>query len=222
MTLNVMEATDQSPGLDFSFGSFVFQDAFKKPATSLRWMFWGTVLQLAGFASLAAPVAALMIPEAAIAQRIGRPQIALLLPGGLMLATLGGIVVILGEQKCLHLQLPLGMTRSLPGHHWLRGAYWFHLGSWLLRLARNFLGRGPVSLILIPMQLIGFGLLLMFLRKMADCLARPDLRRRVDLILGIGGCTLLIGAFLVFDQKLKLNLCRRFLSPPPLHYWQLR
>jgi hypothetical protein len=193
-----MATASEATGLSWGFGSVVFAPAFEKLAASLRWMFWGTLMQVVGVVALVAPLAALPL-------RVARMELVALVPVGMVLLVVGGIVVILGEQKCLGLQLPLDMTRTLPGYQWLRGAYWCHLGSWLLRLARNWIGRGPVSLVLLPLQLIGFVLLLLFLRKTADVLARRDLRRLVDAILMLAALTLISGGVLVADRALKVS-----------------
>lgn len=190
--------SEDADGLGWTFGSFVFETAFAKLATSLRWMFWGLLLQIVGAAIAAAPLATALMGLAPL-------NAAAVLPG-LVAMTVGGIVLIIGEQKCLHLELPLGMTRSLPGHGWLRGAYWCHLSSWLLRLARNWLGRGPVSLVLLPLQLIGFVLLLLFLRKTADVLARNDLRRLVDIIFAMAGGAIFAAVLIAADRILSLGI----------------
>jgi hypothetical protein len=192
-----IESDDAIP-LGWTLRSFVFEKAFAQLATSLWWMFWGLLLQLFGAALAVAPLVTVLL-------QVGKPNAALVMPG-LLLLVVGGIVLLIGEQKCLHLDVPLGMKRMLPGHNLLLGAYWCHLGSWLLRLARNWLGRGPVSLVLLPMQLTGFVLLLLFLRKTADVLARPDLKRLVDVIFTMGGAALVAGGSLVADRFLKLGI----------------
>jgi len=190
---------EESGGLNWTFGSYVFQHAFAKLATSLWWMFWGLLVQLLGTALAIVPLVALL----------GGAQVnpKLVLPG-IIAMTLGGIVLLVGEMKCLHLELPLGMTRSLPGHHWLRAALWCHLGSWLLRIARSFLNRGLVGLVLLPLQLLGFVFLLMFLRKTADMFGRRDLKWLVDAIFIVAGATVMAGAFLAAEAFLELGMLK--------------
>jgi len=200
--------SDDSGGLGWTLRSFVFEQAFQQLATSLRWMFWGLVLQLCGAALAVAPLAAALAHLAPLNAKIVLP--------GLLLLLVGGIVVLLGEQKCLHLKVPLGMTKSLPGHNWLRGAYWCHLASWLLRIARNVVGRGPVSFALLPLQLIGFVLLLLFLRKTADVLLRSDLRRLVDIIFAMAGGALVTGSLLACDVFLHLGILKLLPKPAAL------
>jgi hypothetical protein len=198
------DSEEEAAGLGWTFGSYVFQDAFTKLGTAFRWMFWGLLLQLAGAAFAGGPLMALMFARAKF-----NPK--LVLPGILAMA-IGGIVLLIGEQKCLHLELPMGMTRSLPGHRWLRAAYWCHLGSWLLRMGRRFLDRGIVAAVLLPLQLAGFVFLLLFLRKTADVLARRDLKWLVDVIFVVAGLTVLSGASLAAEVFLKLEILKAF--PP--------
>jgi hypothetical protein len=192
--------TDETSGLSWGFGSAIFEPAFHRLATALRWMFWGLLMQLLGAAIAVAPLGAGL---AGLAPLNGK----LVLPG-LLLLLVGGIVLVIGEQKCLHLELPLGMTRDLPGHGWLRAAYWCHLGSWLLRIARNLIGRLPAGLVLLPLQFIGFVFLLLFLRKTADVLARQDLRRLVDAVFAMAFGALLIFAFLAAEAFLHVGVLK--------------
>lgn len=193
-----IDSNETTSGLGWTFGSYVFHQAFSKLATALRWMFWGLLLQLFGAATAGAPLMVLLFGKAKV-----NPK--LVLPGIIAMAV-GGIVLVIGEQKCLGLELPLDMTRSLPGHKWLRAAYWCHLGSWLLRMGRRFFDRRLVSLVLVPMQLLGFVFLLLFLRKTADVIQRTDLRRLVDIIFALAGATMLSGAFLAAEAFLKVGL----------------
>jgi hypothetical protein len=186
--------------IGWTFGSFVFEKAFQQLAKALRWMFWGLALQLTG-AALA------LVPFLALRARNPNFPPQLVLPG-IVLLSIGGIAMIIGEQKCLHLEAPFGMTRSLPGHGWLRSAYWCHLGSWLLRAARRWLPRGPLSLALLPLQAIGYVFLLLFLRKTADVLERHDLKRHVDAVFGLAAGMLLAAAFLIADRMLHLGMLR--------------
>jgi hypothetical protein len=101
------------------------------------------------------------------------------------------------------------MTQSLSGHRWLRWAYWCHLGSIVLRVAKDLIGRRPVSLVLLPLQVLGFVFLLLFLRKTADVLARHDLRRLVDIIFGMAAAAALSGALLAAEAVAPLGLMRQ-------------
>jgi hypothetical protein len=62
-----------------------------------------------------------------------------------------------------------------------------------MRVARSLVGRLPLGALLLPLQFLGFVFLLLFFRKLADVLARHDLRRLVDWIFAMA-----IGGFLVF------------------------
>lgn len=186
--------------MGWELGSFIFEAAFDKLATALRWMCWGIFLQMFGAVLAGAPLAAIIL---------GVPRLSpkLVLPG-LFGIVVGGIIVLVGEQKCLHLKLPLGMTRSLPGHYWLRAAYWCHLGSWLLRIARQFLDRGLVSVVLLPMQWLGFVFLLVFLRRIADVLVRRDFKRLADVTLAFAGATSLSFGFLAVEAFWNLGMVK--------------
>src|SRR5436190_10862569 len=106
---------EASPGLSWGIGSYLFERAFGNLAWGLKWLFWGTVLVLGGF---------VLIPAL--------PPVAMTALG------VGWLVLLVGEQRCLHLKLPLGMTRSLPGQLWLRAAYACHLAGILARFAVRF------------------------------------------------------------------------------------
>jgi hypothetical protein len=166
--------TEDSPGLSWGFGSFLFEKAFGELAAGLRWMFWGLLLQIGGGA-LALPGIVLIAAKQPVAAMF-------FLPVGLTAAGVGGLVVLWGEQKCLHLKLPLGMTESLPGRRWLRLAYACQLGAILGRFLKNLIPKPWRTFILGPLQLLGFIFLLLFLRKLADVIARTDLKRLIDLI----------------------------------------
>lgn len=170
--------TDIAEPFDPSLGSYLFHKAFAELATGLRWMFWGLVLQLVGGA---AGLACLPFLRGG-----GVPAIVLtVMPVVLMLFGTGGIVLVWGEHKCLHLTLPLGMTHLLPGRNLLRVAYWCLLGGFLLRFARAWIPRGPLRAITVPLELASLVLLLFFLRKIAGVIMRNDLRRFIDLIFAL-------------------------------------
>src|SRR5262245_57770008 len=85
-------------GLSWGLGSYLFEKAFAELASGLRWMFWGLLLQLVGGGILLLGLAAAGF----------RPQgMMLFLPIALLSLGVGGLVVLWGEQKCLHLKLPL-------------------------------------------------------------------------------------------------------------------
>ncbi len=171
-------ATDTAEPFDPSLGSFLFHKAFEQLATGLRWMFWGLVLQLIGGA---AGLACLPFLRGG-----GVPAIVLtVMPIVLMLFGTGGMLLVWGEHKCLHLTLPLGMTHLLPGRNLLRAAYCCLLGGFVLRFARAWIPRGPLRAITIPLELASLVLLLLFLRKMAGVIMRQDLRRFIDLIFAL-------------------------------------
>jgi hypothetical protein len=164
---------------DPSLGSFLFHKAFAQLATGLRWMFWGLVLQLVGGG---AGLACLPFLRGGG----GVPAVVLtVMPAVLMLFGTGGMVLVWGEHKCLHLTLPLGMTHLLPGRNLLRTAYWCLVGGFLLRFARAWIPRGPLRMLTVPLELASLFLLLLFLRKIAGVIMRNDLRRFIDLIFAL-------------------------------------
>jgi hypothetical protein len=170
------DPAEASSGMSWGFGSFLFEKAFANLAAGLSRMCWGLLLQLAG--GFVALIAILLSPV--------QPGALFLLPVALTAAGVGGLVVLWGEQTCLHLKLPLGMTKSLPGYGWLRAAYGCHLGSLFARVARRWLPRGVGALLTLPLELLGFVFLLLFLRKLAGIIERPDLRKLIDAIFGMG------------------------------------
>jgi len=196
------DSEQEAGGIEWGLGSFVFEVAFAKLATALSWMFWGMLLQVFGAAAAGAPLAAILLGIPGLSAKLVLP--------GVIAIVVGGIVLLIGEQKCLHLELPLGMTRSLPGHNWLRAAYWCHLGSWLLRMGRQFFDRRLVSVVLLPMRLLGFAFLLLFLKKTADVLGRRDLKRLVDAVFAVAVAALLSFAFLAAEAFLKVGILKAF------------
>ncbi len=198
--------SEASPGIPWGFGSLLFEKAFADLAAGLARMFFGLLLQLAG--------GAVLIVGLALAA--GQPRaaaLAICLPIALVALGVGGLVVLWGEQTCLHLKLPLGMTKSLPGLMWLRAAYFCHLGSIFSRLARRWLPRGVGSLITMPLELLGFVFLLLFLRKIANILARRDLERLIQVIFGLGAVTALCAAVLAGGHSMRSEIPRQVLAP---------
>lgn len=185
---------ETSSGLSWGMGSFLFEKAFGDLAAGLRWMFWGLLLWLGGVSILG--VAALGFKRA--------PGLLFLLPIGLIAWGIGGLVIVWGEQRCLHLKLPLGMTKSLPGHAWLRAAYACHLASILIRFfGRGFLPKAASGPLTVLLPLVGCFFLLLFLRKLADVIARTDLRRLIDVVFGLAAVVLFCG--LVFTAGWQLR-----------------
>jgi hypothetical protein len=185
-------ASSESAGLDWGLGSFLLRGAFANLAQGLRWMFWGLVLEVAGGGLLLS----------ALAARHGLPRqllaSALLVGGGTWMA--GSLFLIWGEQKCLHLKLPLGYTDALPGRDWLRGAYWCHMGGILARLLRGVAGKGPLRWVTLPVTLLGFVFLLLFLRRIAGAIVRLDLVRLIDAIFLMSAGAAGSGALLVLNK----------------------
>jgi hypothetical protein len=148
----------------------------------------------------------------------------LLLPVGFTLLGVGSLVVLWGEHRCLHLKLPLGMTRSLPGHRWLRAAYACHLGGVLGKLGRSLLPPGMrvwAKLATLPVQVLGFVFLLLFLRKLADVIARGDLKRLIDVMFGLVALTLICGAVIAGRRELAQLLPHYLLAPTLVCCWSV-
>jgi hypothetical protein len=197
------DSAEAPTGMSWGFGSFLFEKAFANLAAGLSRMCWGLLLQLAG-----AGVALLAILLAPI-----QPGALFLLPVALTAAGVGGLVVLWGEQTCLHLKLPLGMTNSLPGYAWLRAAYGCHLASLLARVARRWLPRGLGSLLTLPLELLGFVFLLLFLRKLAGIIERPDLRKLIDAIFALGAVASLCFAVLAAGRMVDDSIPRQLALP---------
>jgi len=192
--------TEPPPGMSWGLGSFLFEKAFAELAAGLRLMFWGLLLQIAagGVFLLGLALIGLKMPPRGL---IFFACVTFVLLG------VGVLVLLWGEQKCLHLKLPLGMTKSLPGHRWLRAAYACHLAGILGSLFRRMVpgpARKWVTLLTGPVQLLGFVFLLLFLRKLADVMARTDLKRLIDAIFALIAagvvCVVVIAAGRELDQ----------------------
>jgi hypothetical protein len=197
-----MTAGESTSGrLDLSFGGQLLTGPFAQLATGLRWMFWGLALQMVGAMGLIVPFAALLL-------RMPLPNLVELLPVTILIWLIGGLIVLWGEQKCLHLELPFGLTRALPGQSWLRAAYFCQLASILIRFARRVLPAAFVVWISIPCQILGFVFLLLFLRRLAEVIARDDLRRLIDTVFLLAAASLVIGAAIPLSQTMRLRACR--------------
>ena len=207
-------AAESSAPLSWGLGSFLFEKAFAELSSGLKWMFWGLLLQLVGGGLLAVgllPVGLLLAQQAVPAQALF-----VFLPVAFLALGVGGLVVLWGEQKCLHLKLPLGMTPSLPGHRWLRAAYFCHLGGLLMRIGRRLLPRNIqkwTAIVALPVQVLGFVFLLLFLRKLADVLVRHDLKRLIDAIFGLVVAALVCGVIVVTGKQWDQALPRQIGLP---------
>jgi hypothetical protein len=190
-------------GLSWTMGSFLFEEAFGKLASALRWMFWGLVLQLVALTTLFVILTFVLRLEAP-------PAAILALSPVMMLAGIGSLVLVWGEQRCLHLTLPLDMTRSIPGHGWLRAAYWCELAAILLRFVRNI----PLPLkprtIALPLEILSMFFLLFFLRRIAIAIDRTDLRRMIHAIFALAA----VAAGLLAAAAIAVAL-RRQITPLP-------
>jgi len=192
--------TEPPPGMSWGLGSFLFEKAFAELAAGLKLMFWGLLLQIGGGAVFLLGMALTRLKMPPHGWMVLGPVV-------FVLFGIGAIVLIWGEQKCLHLKLPLGMTKSLPGHRWLRVAYACHLAGILGRLFHRMVpgpARKWVTLLTWPVQLLGFVFLLLFLRKLADVMARTDLKRLIDVTFALIAagivCVVVIAAGRELDQ----------------------
>jgi hypothetical protein len=167
-------------------GGLLLHRVFIEMGAALRWMFWGLMLQI-----VAAALFLSFVPLLAFKQPA--PVFALALGVGMLLWIIGSFVVLRGQFKCLHLQIPPGFPGGLPGRRWIQLAYFCELGSILLRLARNWVGRGVLGLVILPLELLSLIFLLLFLRKTADVIARSDLRRWIDFVFGCLAVTVVCG-----------------------------
>jgi hypothetical protein len=120
---------------------------------------------------------------------------------------IGSLGLIWGEQRCLHLKLPLEMTYALPGRRFLQVAYWCHMAGIFARLFRQWGGRG-VGLITLPLNVLGFIFLLLFLRKIARTIVRNDLRRLIDTVFGLAAAAAASAALIPIDTALGLGVLR--------------
>jgi hypothetical protein len=205
-----MTAGESTSGrLDLSFGGQLLTGPFAQLATGLRWMFWGLTLQMVGAMGLIAPFAALLL-------RMPLPNLVGLLPVTILIWLIGGLIVLWGEQKCLHLELPFGLTHALPGQNWLRAAYFCQLASILIRFARRVLPAAFVVWISIPCQILGFVFLLLFLRRLAEVIARDDLRRLIDTVFLLAAASLVIGAAIPLSHALGVGILSALPRPARL------
>jgi hypothetical protein len=202
--LNSVDAAPTESGLSWSTGAFLLEEAFGKLASALRWMFWGLVLQLAALAGFVA-VALSFFPG-----KPPPPAVIFAMSPVMMLAGIGGLVLFWGEQRCLHLTLPLDMTRAIPGHGWLRAAYWCELAAILLRFFRGVALPIRPRAIALPLEILSLFFLLFFLRRIAIAIDRSDLRRLIHTIFALAGAAL--GIFLVAGVAIAF---RRQITPLP-------
>lgn len=202
-TFEQPEQAAEESGLSWTMGSYLFEEAFGKLASALRWMFWGLVLQMIALTGLVA-VFTFLLPFKA------PPQILFALSPVMMLAGIGSLVLFWGEQRCLHLTLPLDMTRSIPGHGWLRAAYWCELAAILLRFLRGFALPFRPRAMALPLEVLSLFFLLFFLRRIATAIDRPDLRRLIHTIFALAAVA--VGLFVAAAIAVAL---RRQITPLP-------
>jgi hypothetical protein len=207
LDLAVFEQPQHAPeesGLSWTMGSYLLEEAFGKLASALRWMFWGLVLQLVALAGFVA-VALSFFPG-----KPPPPAVIFAMSPVMMLAGIGGLVLFWGEQRCLHLTLPLDMTRAIPGHGWLRAAYWCELAAILLRFFRGVALPIRPRAIALPLEILSLFFLLFFLRRIATAIDRSDLRRLIHAIFTLAGAAL--GLFVVTAVAIAF---RRQITPLP-------
>lgn len=202
-TLETTDDAPEEPGLSWTMGSFLFEEAFGKLASALRWMFWGLVLQMIALTGLIVILAFVLRLQAP-------PQAIFALSPVMTLAGIGSLVLFWGEQRCLHLTLPLDMTRAIPGHGWLRAAYWCELAAILLRFLRGFALPFKPRAMALPLEILSLFFLLFFLRRIATAIDRTDLRRLIHTIFALAA--LAIGLFVVAALAVAF---RRQITPLP-------
>lgn len=195
--------TSEAPGLPWQFGSLVSAGAFFKLAVALRLIFWGLTLQL-GIGTLAGCI---------ILVGRGMPQmLGVLLPVGFLGVAVGIYLVSWGEHRCLKLRLPPGTTRTLPGHGWLRVAYWTLLSSFILQLVPNLVNPAAVRVGSSFLHTASLVCLLLFLRRVAVVIDRHDLRRFIDVIFAMGAIVFAVCAILA-ALALNVRLTPRMVLP---------
>jgi hypothetical protein len=196
--------TQPPPEMSWGFGSFLFEKAFAELALGLKLLFWGAMLWVLGGGVIALGVA--------LTLKMPKQGLIFFMPVALIAMGVGAILLIWGEQKCLHLKLPLGMTKSLPGHKWLRLAYACHLAGILARVGRQLVpnpARKWVNLLALPVQLLGFGFLLLFLRKLADVMGRADLKGWIDAIFALSAASIASAVVIAFGRDLDHFVAKR-------------
>lgn len=116
----------------------------------------------------------------------------------------GAVLSLWGKWTCFELQQPLEMGQRLPGHRYLQAAFWCEVLSFVLKTSARALGVAQLKALNLPLAIVSQIAFLLFLRKVADVIDRPELKRRVDLIgMAAAGSTLAMeGLFIARVAKL--------------------
>lgn len=104
------------------------------------------------------------------------------------LGILGGGALLFslwGKYRCFELQNPMEFGHRLPGHKYLQVAFWADVLSFALKTSARSLGVAQLRFLAVPATIVSQVVFLLFLRKMADLVGRPDLRRSISWIFGL-------------------------------------
>jgi hypothetical protein len=106
----------------------------------------------------------------------------------------GTLLNLWGKWTCFELQQPLEHGQRLPGHRYLQAAFWCEVVSFVLKTSARTLGVVQLRFLVLPLAIISQIAFLLFLRKVADVIERPELKRRIDWLgISVAACLLMFG-----------------------------
>ncbi|WP_425615013.1 hypothetical protein NA78x_004901 [Anatilimnocola sp. NA78] len=97
-----------------------------------------------------------------------------------VLASISLILNLWGKWLCFELQQPLELGHRLPGHRYLQIAFWCEVLSFVLKTSARTLGVAQLKMLIFPLTIVAQIVFMLFLRKIAVVIERPDLKRRID------------------------------------------
>lgn len=152
----------------------VYAKAFKTLARGLWLTLAGIAVAMVGGLVFVVPL--LLSGFGLNLQGLARP---ILVTAGVCL-TVSLLLNLWGKYTCFELQQPLEFGQRLPGHRYLQIAFWCEALSFILKTSARTLGVIQLRWLVLPLAIISQITFLLFLRKVADVIERPDLKRRID------------------------------------------
>ncbi len=154
----------------------VYAKAFRTLARGLWLSLGGMAAVLTAGVIFGLPL--LIVPWFPVLKDATRP---IVLTAGMVLV-LGALLNLWAKWTCFELQQPLEFGQRLPGHRYLQTAIWCEVLSFILKTSARALGIAQLKALNLPLSIISQIAFLLFLRKVADVIHRPELKQRIDYI----------------------------------------
>lgn len=177
---------------------FTANDVYAKAFTTLARGLW---LTLGGAVAALIALGIFVLPLALKAGRVDVNAKQFLVIAGVF-AVIAIVLNLWGKWTCFELQQPLELGQRFPGSRYLQTAFWCEMLSFILKTSARTLGVAQLKFLNLPLAIISQVAFLLFLRKMADVIDRPNLKRQIDaLLVTIGGSGAAFGAAFALKQQ---------------------